>query len=222
MGRKAVGLSVTPLGVAEASLLRPPCSVCVRWELDPVAREAARREGHEREAKQAWIREVAETWGPPGFLLRRDDRVVGHVLVAPPALVPGADGFATSPAAPESVLVSSLWVDPCERGGGVGRLLVRTVVRSAAERGVAHVEAFGDNRDPGRACLVPTGFWLSVGFRVRRPHPVTPRLRLDVDTAVGWRDEVDALVGRLVHAVRRPLPAADREPGPLRRRTGSR
>ena len=46
--------------------------------------------------------------------------------------------------------------------------------------------------------MVPVDFLGGVGFKTHRPHPTSPRMRMDLRTAVTWRDEVDAAIDRLV------------------------
>ena len=44
-----------------------------------------------------------------------------------------------------------------------------------------------------------------MGFKTQRAHATTPRMRMDLRTAVTWRDEVEAALERLLGAVR-PAP----------------
>jgi hypothetical protein len=75
--------------------------------------------------------------------------------------------------------------------------------------GPAAVEAFGDTRGPGRLggghCLVPVDFLTSVGFKTQRAHATTPRLRMDLRSALSWRDELEVALEKLLGAVR-PAP----------------
>jgi hypothetical protein len=47
------------------------------------------------------------------------------------------------------------------------------------------------------SCLVPAEFLRAVGFTTVRPHPVTPRLRLDLKSTVSWREDVEAALDRI-------------------------
>jgi hypothetical protein len=85
-------------------------------------------------------------------------------------------------------------------------MLVRAMARDLVERDIRAVEAFGYR---GRAlhgsagrCQVPVDFLSGVGFRTHRPHPLTPRMRMDLRSAVTWKDEVEAALERLVGVVR--------------------
>lgn len=205
MSRTAVRLTLDNVDAIPA-----PCRSCVFWECDAVRR--GRLEDPAAE-KEAWISEVLREWGSCGRVALVDDRLVGYVLYAPAGFVPGARGFATSPVSADAVLLTALHVDPDARGGGVGRMLVRAMARDLVERDIRAVEAFGRLGRVGDArCTVPSGFLSGVGFRTQRAHPVTPRMRMDLRTAVTWKSEVEAALERLVGAVR-PKPEPRRAPG---------
>ena len=36
--------------------------------------------------------------------------------------------------------------------------------------------------------MLPTGWLEAVGFAVVRPHPITPRLRMDLQSSLRWPD----------------------------------
>ena len=56
--------------------------------------------------------------------------------------------------------------------------------------------------------MVPSDFLGSVGFKTQRAHGATPRMRMDLRTALSLKDEVEAALERLVGAVRaRPAKA---------------
>lgn len=179
--------------------LPSPCRSCLFWELDPVRRDRTPDPAGE---KQAWVSEVLREWGSCGRVAMVDDELVGYLLYAPAAFVPGAGGFATAPVSPDAVLLTTAWVEPHARGFGVGRMLVRAMARDLVERDVRAVEAFGAHARTGRRCQVPVDFLGGVGFRTLRAHPLTPRMRMDLRTAVAWRDEVEAALERLVGVVR--------------------
>jgi GNAT superfamily N-acetyltransferase len=70
-------------------------------------------------------------------------------------------------------------------------------------------------------CLLPVDFLIAVGFHTVRDHPAYPRLRLDLRTALSWREDVEAAVERLFAPVRlgsrRPVGSAGREATPPNR-----
>ena len=208
-------MHLTPDRLDALAELELPCRSCVHWELDPVRRARIATDVEAAEAeKHAWLSTVLREWGSCGRVAMVDDVAVGYVVYAPAAFVPGADGYPTAPVSSDAVLLTTARVAPSYAGGGLGRMLVQGMARDLIERGgVRAVEAFGASRGR-RSCLVPTGFLAQVGFRTHRPHPTTPRLRMDLRSALTWRDEVEAAIDRLVKAVRpqpSPVPESNRE-----------
>ncbi|QBR92904.1 GNAT family N-acetyltransferase [Nocardioides euryhalodurans] len=194
MSRTAVKLTLDTLDALPA-----PCRSCLFWERDPVRRGQLEDEAAE---KEAWVSEVLREWGSCGRVALVDDALVGYLVYAPAGFVPGAAGFATSPASADAVLLTTVYVDPPARGGGVGRMLVRAMAADLVERDIRAVEAFGTTARTGGRCQVPADFLSGVGFRTHRPHPTTPRMRMDLRSAVTWKDEVEAALERLVGVVR--------------------
>lgn len=193
MGRK-----VTRLTVDHLPLLPGGCGSCLAWELDPVRRDRVPRPERLAE-KEAWLSEVLREWGSCGRVVVIDGDVAGFVLYAPPAYVPGSGAFATAPVSPDAVLLVAAHVTP-EQRGGLGRMLVQAMARDLLARGVRAVEAFGSHRE--RPCVLPVDFLGGVGFKTQRAHVTTPRMRMELRTALTWRSEVGAAVERLVGAVR--------------------
>lgn len=191
MSRKTVRLTVDGLDV-----LPEPERSCLFWELTPV--DVARVPPHERFAeKQGWVSTVLREWGSCGRLAVVDGTAVGLAVYAPAAWLPGAQALATSPSSPDAVLLAYVWVDPAHRDRGIGRLLIQGMARDLVERGHTAIEAYGDTRGRATGCVVPAEFLGSVGFRTLRPHPTTPRMRMDLRTTLRWRDEVEQALERL-------------------------
>ena len=205
MSRTAVRLTLDNLDAVPA-----PCRSCLFWECDPVRRGRVSDPAGE---KEAWVSEVLREWGSCGRVALVDDALVGYAVYAPAGFVPGSAGFATSPVSADAVLLTTVHVDPAARGGGVGRMLVRAMARDLVERDIRAVEAFGHRGPLGGEdrCTVPADFLSGVGFRTQRAHPVTPRMRMDLRTALTWKSEVEAALERLVGAVR-PAPKPRRAP----------
>lgn len=192
------------------------CRSCAFWELDPVHRERAAAAGELACEKEAWVSRVLLEWGSCGRIMYVDDEPAGYALYAPPFFVPGADAFPTSPVSEDAVLLATLRVRPEYAGGGLGRVLVQSVVKDVLNRGgIRAIEVFGDRGrgagEPG--CVVPADFWLRVGFKTHRSHPRYPRLRMDMRSVLTWREEVEHALEKLLHAVRphpAPAPATER------------
>jgi GNAT superfamily N-acetyltransferase len=199
------------------------CRSCTFWELDPVRRQRALDAGESCGEKEAWVSRVLLEWGSCGRVAYVDDDPAGYVLYAPPTYLPGADAFPTAPVSEDAVLLATAMVYPEYAGSGLGRVLMQTVVKDLVKRGgIRAVEAFGDTRAAPRAskgdpppatygsCVLPADYLLRVGFKTHRPHPRYPRMRLELKSAVTWRDEVENALERLLGAVRPARhPAAD-------------
>ncbi len=207
MSRKIVRLTLDNLEALPA-----PCRSCLFWERDPVRRSRAEDPATE---KDAWVSHVLREWGSCGRVALVDDEPVGYLIYAPEAFVPGAAGFPTAPISPDAVLLTTAYVAPQLAGGGLGRMLIQGMARDLVKRDIRAVEAFGDTR--GRApCVLPVDFLSSVGFKTHRAHKTTPRMRMELRTAITWKTEVEAALERLVGAVR-PSPKATRSPEPTPR-----
>ncbi|RJK94156.1 GNAT family N-acetyltransferase [Vallicoccus soli] len=206
-----------------------PCRACVRWELDPVAQDRAAAAGDLALEKEAWVSSVLLEWGSCGKVAYVDGVPAAWVLYAPPAYVPRAVAFPTSPVSGDAVLLMTAAVQPEMRGGGLGRVLVQSVAKDLVRRGVRALEAFGDARPDEdadaaptgapagrrahrRACLVPADYLLAVGFKTVRPHHRFPRLRLELKNAVSWREDVEVAIERLLGSMA-PEPALRRVRG---------
>lgn len=214
--------TTVPLTLDLLEELDAPCRACLFWEQDPVLRRGLgpAERAHE---KEAWISEVLREWGSCGRVAIVDGRPVGRLLYAPAAFVPGVAAFPTAPVSADAVLLTTAWVHPEYAGGGLGRLLVQGMARELVGRGdIRAVEAFARTARTPRvgspaACVVPAEFLARVGFKTHRPHPVTPRMRMEMRSLVTWRGEVEAAWGRIVDVVRRPKPA----PAPVSRKAHS-
>jgi hypothetical protein len=96
------------------------------------------------------------------------------------------------------------------------------VAREISRRGVKAIEAFGrienGQDEPGQRpaaqhdldsgvehrCLLPADYLLAVGFKTVRPHPRTPRLRLDIRSVASWREDVEYAIDRLLSGISSP------------------
>jgi GNAT superfamily N-acetyltransferase len=206
MSRKVVRLTVDHLAD-----LPGPCRPCLFWELGPVRRARVPEEDAAAE-KEVWVSQVLREWGSCGRVAVVDDQVVGFLVYAPAAFLPGAAGIPTAPVSSDAVLLTTAYVADEHAAGGLGRMLVQAMARDLIERGgIRAVEAFGTTAPVAGACLVPVTFLGSVGFKTHRPHPLTPRMRMDLRSALTWRDEIEATLERLLGAVRpHPKPTPER------------
>jgi len=192
------------------------CRSCVFWELPAVQRQRATDAGATACEKEAWVSRVLLEWGSCGRVAYVDGEPAGYALFAPAVFLPGADAFATAPVSEDAVLLATAVVLPKHAGSGLGRVVMQHVVKDLVKRGdIRALEAIGDTRAPDRrawarsegpvpggSCALPAEHLLAVGFKTVRAHPTYPRMRLDLRTALTWRDEVEAALDRLLGVVR--------------------
>ncbi|GAA2033062.1 GNAT family N-acetyltransferase [Pseudokineococcus marinus] len=220
--------SIGALSLEHVAALPDPCRSCVRWELDAPAADAARRSGDPAFEKEAWLSRTLLEWGSCGRVVHVDRELAAFVTYAPPHLVPRSLQYPTSPVSADAVLLMTAGVLPGHRGGGLGRMLVQAAAKDLTRRGVRAVEAFAeagggegtaaDALPPtsgrgsldvpaarlGGGCHVPAGFLREVGFEVVRDHPRWPRLRLELRTALAWREDVERALDRILADLRVP------------------
>jgi GNAT superfamily N-acetyltransferase len=204
---------LAPLTLDNLSDLPTGCRRCVVWELDPVAARAAKEVGDTGFEKEAWVSGTLLEWGSCGRVAYVDDNPAGFVTYAPPALVPRALAFPTSPVSADAVLLMTARVLPQYSGGGLARMLLQATAKDLSRRGVRAVEAFGlaaggaladrEGREPS-GCLIPADLLLAVGFKTVRQHHRFPRLRLELKTALSWREDVELALERILGTVRTP------------------
>jgi GNAT superfamily N-acetyltransferase len=179
------------------------CRKCVFWELDPVSAQRAHDAGDTAFEKEAWVSTVLLESGSCGKLIYVDNIPAGYVLYAPPLYAPRSLAFPTSPVSADAALLITGHVLPEFAGQGLGRVLVQGVVKDLLKRGgFKAIEAFGDAKWRRPACMLPADALLAVGFKTVRQHSRYPRLRLDLRSAVTWREDVEVAIERLLGAVR--------------------
>jgi hypothetical protein len=182
------------------------CRSCVFWELDPVAAERAAKAGDPGLEKEAWVSATLLEWGSCGKLAQVDGVAAGYVMFSPPAYVPRSVAFPTSPVSGDAVLLTTGHVLPEFSGQGLGRMLIQGVAKDMVRRGVKAIEAFGDAKWTGPACIVPADYLLAVGFKTVRPHHRFPRLRLEIKATLSWREDVEVALERILGSMT-PEPA---------------
>ncbi|HEX3785260.1 MAG TPA: GNAT family N-acetyltransferase [Pseudonocardiaceae bacterium] len=178
------------------------CRRCLFWELAPHLREEAEQYGQTDFEKEAWVSSVLLTWGSCGRIVYVDSVPAGYAFYAPPSAVPRAVAFPTAPISADAVMLTAVRILPEFAGGGLGRVLVQEVARDLTKRGVKAIEAFAD-ADPENdaSCVVPADFLRSVGFKTIREHRKWPRLRLELRTALSWKEDVEAALEQLLNSV---------------------
>ncbi len=174
------------------------CRRCVFWELDPVGQARTIDVGDTALEKESWVSTVLLQWGSCGKIIYVDGVAAGFMLFAPPQYVPRSVAFPTSPVSADAVLLMTAHILPEFSGGGLGRMLIQGLVKDLTRRGIRAVEAFGDLKADGVSCVMPADYLLAVGFKTVRPHLRYPRLRLEIKTAMSWREDVEVALERLL------------------------
>ena len=174
------------------------------WELDPVNQARAVEQGDPGLEKESWISSVLLEWGSCGKIVYVDGAPAGHMMYAPPVHVPRSVAFPTSPVSADAVLLMTAHVLSEFSGGGLGRMLVQGLAKDLTRRGIKAIEAFGDLKWTAPSCIVPADYLLAVGFKTVRPHARYPRLRLELKTALSWREDVEVALERLLGTMSSP------------------
>lgn len=208
--------------------LPAPCHGCLFWEAGapcPQPRTAsgdrARRAGDATPVdagriKADWVSAQVGSWGPPGHVIQLEGATAAFVLYGPARVF--APRPMTVPAISRDVLfMATAWVDPTERGRGLGRLLVQAALREAIRLELPAVEVYGDRRWQERACQLPATWLLHEGFEVHREHPRTPVLRIDTRRTRRWAESLEHALEELLDRIPRriPVPVPDRRGVPV-------
>lgn len=191
---------VRPLTVADLAQLPNPCPSCAFWEAN--LSDPATSSDHQDRAgdKQGWAEAATARWGYCGVMAVSDGRILGFLTLAPAGYVPRMGAFPTTPVSADAAVVMSARVVEDWQGKGVGRQMVQSAAGLVARRDIRALEAVGTYRE-GLSCMLPVSWLLSVGFGVVRPHPLTPRLRMDLQSTVRWKPDLGAAWQRLTALV---------------------
>lgn len=196
------GRRLRPMVAADLAALPMPCSGCSFWEATLLDLAAPADHRDPAAAKAEWAQAVTRHWGHCGVVAMHEDRIIGFLTVAPARFVPRLGAFATSPVSEDAAVLMSGRVVEEHRGHGIGRQLVQSAAALVARRDLRALEAVGTYRD-GPSCLLPVGWLEACGFAVVRPHPTTPRLRMDLHATRRWA-ELGAAWQRLTGLVAQP------------------
>jgi GNAT superfamily N-acetyltransferase len=191
-----------PMTATDLLALPEPCSRCAFWEVS-LADLATSSDRRGTESRQGWAEAVTRHWGYCGVAAYNDTELIGYLTMAPALYLPRLGAFATTPVSADAAVLMSVQVVEEHRGHGVGRHLVQSAAALVARRDIRALEAVGTYHD-GPSCLLPAAWLQAVGFTVVRPHPVTPRLRMDLQATQRWRSDLGAAWSRLTGLVTQP------------------
>jgi GNAT superfamily N-acetyltransferase len=191
-----------PMTAADLSDLPGPCGRCTFWESSLIDLAAPTEHQDRRRVKAEWAEAVTRHWGYCGVVAQHDNQLIGHLCMAPARYVPRLGAFATTPVSADAAVILSARVAEEWRGKGIGRQMMQTAAGLVVRRDIRALEAVGTYTD-GPSCMLPTGWLEAVGFAVVRPHPSTPRLRMDLQSSLRWPD-LGAAWNRVVGLVSAP------------------
>jgi hypothetical protein len=193
----SVSRRIVPLTLDNLEDLPTPCRACLFWELGPVAEAKEVPVDEAALEKEAWVSATLLEWGSCGKIAYMAGVPAGYVMFAPPGFVPRSMSFPTSPVSGDAVLLMIAKVLPEWASAGLGRMLAQSVAAELVPRGVKAIEAFGSTGPASQGCLLPADYLRSVGFKTVRPHPMYPRLRMELKSTVTWRYDVEYALERI-------------------------
>jgi len=203
---------VRPLTVARVGDLPEPCCACALWE---AAGAGAPECGpaQDRSALAAWVTEVRGEWGDCGLILYDGSTPLGFVKYAPGRFFPRAKTMPSGAPDDDAVLLACLHVGPDVRDVGLGKALLQAALRDLVSRKEKAVEAYAatEAADRDRSPLMSLQFLLDQGFKVARPHPLYPLMRLEMKSLASWTDSLEAVLD----AIQLPRRLGERVPSPL-------
>ena len=192
-----------PMTAADLASMPEPCAGCAFWESTLSDLAAPADHTDRRVIKADWAEAVTQRWGYCGVVACAEDEPIGFLTMAPAMYVPRLGAFATTPVGFDAAVVMSVLVLDEYRGKGIGRQLIQSAAGLVARRDIRALEAVGSHH-AGPSCMLPVDWLEKVGFQIVRPHPITPRLRMDLQNAVRWRTDLTAAWNRLTGMVAQP------------------
>ena len=197
--RMSVSRRIVPLTLDNLERpARPLAAACTFWEFGPLA-DPDPLPTEEADAGQGGL----AVGHPAGLGQLRQDRLRGRRAGRAtrcsrrPASCPRSMSFPTSPVTGDAVLLMNAHVLPEWRSAGLGRMLAQ---RSRPSWCLAGSRQSRHSARPGRpspGCLMPADYLRSVGFKTIRPHPLYPRLRMELKSTVSWRYDVEYALERI-------------------------
>lgn len=125
---------------------------------------------------------------------RRPAVVPEPPIQPPPATGGGEQVPGEGPAIDSEALERELLETSLVEGFGPGMSVSPTVSSGTRSRFLAE--------NLSSSCMIPADLLLAVGFKTVRPHHRYPRLRLELKTALSWREDVELAIERILGSVR--------------------
>jgi GNAT superfamily N-acetyltransferase len=198
-----------PMTAADLALLPDPCARCTFWEVSLGDLAAPDLHRDRAQLKREWADAVSRRWGYCGVIATEGDELLGYATMAPAQMVPRLGALdAVHPINPDAAVLLSTRVEEPYRGRGLGRQLIQAAAGLMVRRDIRAIEAVGSYRE-GPSCISPVDFLQRVGFSVIRQHPVTPRLRMDLQATARWLPDLGAAWNRLAGLMPQPAPGAE-------------
>lgn len=204
-GNGGKGKRIRPMTATDVADLPEPCGRCTFWQSSLSDLACYDGQADRSEVKLEWASAVTERWGYCGVRAVDNGSTIATLTMAPAVLVPRLATFATTPVSQDAAVLVSLRVLEEYRGHGIGRQLIQAGAGLLVRRDIRAFEAVGTYRD-GPSCMLPATWLESVGFEVVRAHPVTPRLRMNLQSTLRWKPDLGAAWSRLTDLVAQPAP----------------
>jgi GNAT superfamily N-acetyltransferase len=160
----------------------PPesCRFCLYWEFPKEWNRLQSSTDECLKRKTAWVKNLAEGFGPVGKVLYYEDRGVGYCQYAPVEYLPAGNEHPTGTVSQDAVLLSCLFIgDSRLRKKGLGTRLLKAACDELRKKGVKALETFGRKGNPENPSG-PVEFYLKAGFKILKDDPEYPLLRLDL------------------------------------------
>jgi len=164
----------------------PPesCRYCLYWEFPRDWNRLQSDQGDCLKRKAAWIKTLAEGFGPAGKVIYIEEQCIGYCQYAPVEYLPAGKEHPTGAVSQDAVLLSCLFIaDARFRKKGLGTRLLKAACAELKTKGVKAIETFGRKGNPENPSG-PVEFYLKAGFRIMKDDAEYPLLRLELQSPV--------------------------------------
>jgi GNAT superfamily N-acetyltransferase len=204
-----------PLTITRVDELSDACSACRFWETDRLVVAQHCGAVADDKAERDWYSTVREEWGDPGRIVYQDGTPLGFIKYAPARYLPRTRVLGPGPVSDDAVLLACLHVRPEARDIGLGTVLLQAALSDLTSRGERVVEAYGSVAPASEdSPFITANFLLRHGFRVVKPHPDLPLLRLELEALEAWTESLESALEALhVRLAPQRVPGTSATPG---------